>query len=197
MNSPIQCHILIGIPGSGKTTLAQQWCRNDSSLYYISTDRIRAALYGNPVEQGDWGEILSEILKQAQDAVLADRPILYDATNAQQPHRLDILRQLKQQTQRLAPDRPIHFHGWQLTTTLDECHRHNRHRDRTIPAHIIDAMHASLHASPPHLNEGFTSLNVLPVPSGDADRWDFDAIEQIVRPYSSGEVNPDSKLASR
>jgi predicted kinase len=181
-NRPIRYHILIGIPGSGKTTFARQWCDDDPTCCHISTDRIRASLYGDAAEQGDWGEILTEILAQAKDAILADRSILYDATNAQRSHRREIVRQLRQQAQHLALDRPICVHGWQLTTTLDECHRRNRHRDRTIPADIIDAMHASLCEDPPTLDEGFTSLHVLPAPSSDTDRWDLDTMQPIIRP---------------
>lgn len=183
MNSPIhpiQCHILIGIPGSGKTTLAQQWCEHDPNLCHISTDQIRQTLYGHSIEQGTWGEVEREILRQAEQAIAQQRTVLYDATNAKRPHRFAILQHLTQHLQPLYPDRPIYFHGWPLNTPLETCHRRNRHRHRTIPPPILDEMYDALVAFPPDRAEGFLSL--IPPPSQNDDpndpHWDFAAIAQ-------------------
>lgn len=159
---PIHHHLLIGLPGSGKTTLAKRWCAYDPACCHISTDRIRQTLYGSATEQGKWDEILGEILKQTHAAVMRNQTILYDATNTQREHRIDILHQLRQQTHQTAPDRPVYIHGWYLLTPLEECHRRNHLRHRTVPAEIIDRMYASLQAFPPQLSEGFTSLNQPP-----------------------------------
>jgi predicted kinase len=159
---PLHHHLLIGLPGSGKTTLAKRWCAENPACCHVSTDRIRHILYGDASEQGEWDEILGEILKQAHAAVTRNQTILYDATNAQREHRIDILRQLRQQIQQTAPDRPVYIHGWYLLTPLEECHRRNHLRRRTVPAEIIDRMYASLQAFPPQLSEGFTSLNQPP-----------------------------------
>lgn len=178
MNNPIQCHILIGIPGSGKTTFAEQWCNHDPSLCHISTDAIRHRLYGDAIEQGTWAEIEREILIQAEQAINQQQAILYDATNAKRSHRFAILRHLTQHFQSLQPDRPLHFYGWQFKTPLEICHQRNRHRHRTIPPPILDEMHDALSVFPPDRAEGFRSLS--PPPSRNDDptdpHWDFAAI---------------------
>ena len=182
MNSPIQCHILIGIPGSGKTTLAQHWCNHDPRCHHISTDQIRQALYGHAIEQGTWDEIEREILHQAIEAIGAGRTIIYDATNAQRPHRFAILHQLRHHLQPIAGDRPLHFYGWPLDTALEHCHRRNRHRHRTIPAEILDTMHDALVAFPPDRAEGFISLHTPPSLNDDPNtlEWDFAAIDRLI-----------------
>jgi len=183
MNSSIQCHLLIGIPGSGKTTLAQQWCEHDPRRRHISTDQIRQTLYGHEIEQGLWDEIEREILLQVEQAIAAGQAIIYDATNAQRHHRFAILRSLKHYLQTRSDDRPIHFYGWQLNTPLEDCHRRNRHRHRTIPAEILDTMHDALVAFPPDRAEGFVSLNIPPSLNDDPGnpQWDFEAIDRIIQ----------------
>ena len=54
--SPI-CHCLIGLPGSGKSTFARQWVEYDPNCIIISTDTIRAELFGDETIQGDWNLI--------------------------------------------------------------------------------------------------------------------------------------------
>ncbi|TAF55291.1 MAG: hypothetical protein EAZ61_04510 [Oscillatoriales cyanobacterium] len=188
MNNPIQCHILIGIPGSGKTTFAEQWCHHDPRLCHISTDAIRHRLYGDAIEQGVWTDIEREILKQAGQAIAQQQAILYDATNAQRPHRFAILQHLTQHFQALQPDRPIHFYGWQFNTSLEVCHQRNRHRHRTIPPAILDEMYDALTTFPPDRAEGFLVLSNPPSQNGDDlhnPQWDFAAIERQLQPEDS------------
>ena len=55
--STLRCHLLIGPPGSGKTTLAQELApllQGDGELpaLVLSTDAIRAELFGDAAVQG-------------------------------------------------------------------------------------------------------------------------------------------------
>lgn len=73
--------ILIGVPASGKSSLAEQMLRTtnqnsgqaSSSLTYgqtqlISPDRIRASLYGSADMQGDWSEIWAQVQQEFANA---------------------------------------------------------------------------------------------------------------------------------
>ena len=49
----LRCHLLIGPPATGKTTVAALLAPLlDAEL--LSTDRIREELYGDPMIQGNW-----------------------------------------------------------------------------------------------------------------------------------------------
>ena len=51
MSSKIRCHMFIGIPASGKSTLAQKIAPTINAEI-LSTDKIREELYGDETVQG-------------------------------------------------------------------------------------------------------------------------------------------------
>ena len=81
--------ILIGVPASGKSRLAEQMLRasnqtshqNSSSLTFgqskiISPDRIRARLYGSDTIQGDWSEIWAQIQQEFTNAAKSQQSVI-------------------------------------------------------------------------------------------------------------------------
>jgi predicted kinase len=93
MAHSIVCHFLIGLPASGKSTLAQILAQESGGLV-VSTDRIRAQLYGDEAVQGVWQEIETEVFKQVKDAIKQQQSVIYDATNANCLWRTRFLRQV-------------------------------------------------------------------------------------------------------
>jgi len=92
---PLRCHLLIGPPGSGKTTLAHQLApllqrESGEPALVLSTDAIRAELFGDAVVQGPWEEIRAVLLQRLNSAVADGRPVIVDATHARRPWRLGI-----------------------------------------------------------------------------------------------------------
>ena len=60
--SPLRCHLLIGQPASGKTTLAQALAPlltspGEPPAQVLSTDAIRAEVFGDAAVQGPWVDI--------------------------------------------------------------------------------------------------------------------------------------------
>ena len=75
--APLRCHLLIGPPGSGKTTLAGQLApllqgTGGEPGLVLSTDLIRAELFGDAGVQGPWDEIRA-LLQRLREAVAAGR----------------------------------------------------------------------------------------------------------------------------
>ena len=52
----LRCHLLIGPPASGKTTIAALLAPLLNAELF-STDRIREELYGDAMIQGHWSEV--------------------------------------------------------------------------------------------------------------------------------------------
>jgi dephospho-CoA kinase len=50
------CHFLIGVPGSGKSTFSAEFAKL-GNYRIVSTDAIRASLYGDATIQGEWVEV--------------------------------------------------------------------------------------------------------------------------------------------
>jgi predicted kinase len=149
------CYILIGLPGSGKSTLAQQLLSYRPNYRIVSPDRIRKQLYGNPSIQGDWPTIEQHVIAQIQQSLLARTPIIYDATNYNRHHRIDLI-------QKLSALPSAQWIGLYLKTPLDQCKTWNQQRNRQVPEAIIDIMKQSLTAYPPNLKEGFTRIYEIP-----------------------------------
>jgi predicted kinase len=146
---------LIGIPGSGKSTLAARLMLQSSCLL-ISTDQIRAELFGDEAVQGSWRLIWQEVQRrfaeaasqiQAGQANLA----IYDATNARRRYRREAL----------ALARSTGFtsiSGIWLNPSLEVCLRRNQQRLRQVPEEVLQRMHRQLWSCPPRLREGLDLL---------------------------------------
>lgn len=138
--------LLIGIPGSGKTTLAQKIIAK--GFQYINADKIREELYGNAAEQGDKEEVFALFFKRLEEMMAEGGNIIIDNTNLNPKQRKPIL------------DRAVQFeYGdvqlWLLDMPLELCLERNRSRDRIVPEDIVANMHMELNrAGRPKRAEG-------------------------------------------
>jgi predicted kinase len=156
--APLRCHLLIGQPASGKSTLARCLAPLLSTpgappARVLSTDRIRQELFGDAAVQGPWIEIEQRLHQHIQEAVAAGIPVIVDATHARRAWRLAL-------TQGLPLPRPVEWIGWWLTTPLATSLEWNQRRERPVPVPVIQEMAAAL--ADPHLGpclaEGFAAL---------------------------------------
>jgi predicted kinase len=148
--------LLVGVPGSGKSTWAREFVATHRRYLVVSTDAIRAELYGDESIQGDWDQVWQRVLTQWQAAVEAIyrgnlEGVIYDATNARRRHRRHTL----------AAARQIGFTSitlaWfdlPLRVALDR----NRQRSRQVPGAVIATMYRQLQGAPPALGEGVDRL---------------------------------------
>lgn len=133
---PLRCHLLIGPPGSGKTTLAAVLAELVEGRV-LSTDAIRAELYGDAAIQGPWPEVETLFHQRIREAVAEGVPVILDATHGQRPWRLAI-------TQALSLPQPVQWIGWWLTTPLEQCLAWDRTRERQAGAAVIERIHRYL-----------------------------------------------------
>jgi predicted kinase len=122
----------------------------------VSTDAIRAQLFGAESIQGSWLKIWLEVRQQFQDAV--DRVVskeiefaIYDATN--------VVR--KQRRQAIALARKMGFTqvtGLWVDTPLSVCLERNQRRDRQVPEAVILRMSRRLYGAPPSIEEGLDAV---------------------------------------
>jgi predicted kinase len=153
MATPLLCHLLIGPPGSGKTTLARQMQQRLPQSHLVSTDQIRHDLYGDEATQGQWPDIEAVVLQQINHALDQGNPVIYDATNARRVWRMGLLQTLNRAN--------VLWVGWQLTTPLKTCHRWNQSRQRSVEKGVIDAMAEGLKQFPPLPGEGFVAVYAI------------------------------------
>ena len=143
--------LLIGLPCSGKSTLAKQLLTECSQMRLISTDAIRGQLFGSEAIQGAWPLIWQEIERQFQQAINLDQGVIFDATNTQRKNRREVIT--------LARDFGLtHITGIWLRTPIWLCLARNQRRIRQVPEDIIFRMHRQIRDAPPSLEEGIDEL---------------------------------------
>ena len=144
------CYLLVGVPGSGKRTLAKRLARSKSALV-LSTDTIRTLLYGNPEIQGNWKDIEKVLHRLLLKCVSQNKSVIIDATHTLRAHRKTLL----------TLSNKISWSCIHLKTDLNTCHKRNLKRSRTVPKTVIDSMYQNLLKEPPTLSEGFTHIKTI------------------------------------
>ena len=147
--------MLIGLPGSGKSSLVAQAAR-DRRVRAISTDAIRAQLYGDAAIQGHWLQVWAVVEAQWRETAAqiraGDRSLaIYDATNTARKKRRNTIAAMK-----AAGFNQIM--GLFLDIPLALCLDRNDCRSRVVPTDVILAMHRQLVGAPPAATEGFVCL---------------------------------------
>ena len=158
MTPALRCHLLIGQPASGKTTLAKALAPlltapGEPPAQVLSTDAIRAEVFGDAAVQGPWVDIQQRLHQRIQECVAAGIPVIVDATHARRAWRLAI-------TQALPLPAAVEWIGWWLYTDLPTSLEWNARRERAVPVPVIQEMAAAL--ADPHFGpsraEGFAAI---------------------------------------
>jgi len=159
--------IFIGCPSSGKSTLADNLIKQNPNYQIVSTDKARAQLFGDESVQGNWQQIENEIFRQIKEHFNLGHSVIYDATNAKRPWRMELIQKLKQFGE-------SDIIGLHLKTPLEICKQWNQQRDRQVPELVIEDYYQALKQFPPMPAEGFTTVIDIPFKDGNLDLSNLD-----------------------
>ncbi|MCP9771062.1 AAA family ATPase [Synechococcus sp. Tobar12-5m-g] len=155
---PLRCHLLIGPPARGKSTLARHLAALLSRPEapppsYISSRDICSEIFGDRGVFGPWDDIAAVMHQRIQEAVCSGAPVIVEATFTRRSWRLAI-------TQKLELPVPVEWIGWWLRTPGELCQQWNQGRDHRVPEQVIDNHVSSLAQAPfsPSRSEGFAAL---------------------------------------
>jgi len=142
--------LLVGLPGSGKSTWAAR-----KKLPVLSSDELRRILADDPTDQSIHKRVFSVLRLLIKHRLELKRPVTcIDATNLTPKERRPYLA--------LARRHDAIIEAVFFNTPIAECQRRNRLRKRVVPREAIETMARKL--VPPLTREGFSKVTTLPKP---------------------------------
>ncbi|MDJ0698110.1 WYL domain-containing protein [Mastigocoleus sp. MO_188.B34] len=208
-------HFLVGLPASGKSTFAQLIAQAEN-CEIISTDDIRAELYGNATIQGSWHSIETEAINGIVNELTNSKNVIYDATNFKRSFRIDFLQKVTKKVKskkvkvknnkielERAGDRDLTANfdfyciAWYLNTPLETCIAWNQKRVRQVPEAVIKNMYAVLKDFPPLTGEGFAKVRTIDVTSNKmSPEFVIKQINQQVEGLERSIINSQNRNAN-
>lgn len=146
--------VYIGLPGSGKSPHAKQVASfTECHCVVVSSDGIRAELWGNEEDQRNPAKVFELMFKRTVDLLKEDIDVIYDATNLVAKRRKALINQVS----KAVPD--TEFIAAFFACTIEECKARQSQRARKVPDEVIDRMARQFEA--PWYNEGWDKIYVI------------------------------------
>lgn len=152
--------MMVGLPGSGKSTVAKQLAKKmndeESSARWVivSTDDIREMLCGSAEDQSQNDKVFDIAKKNIVEYLNSGLHVIFDATNVVSKKRIyfmqDICRKVK---------KPICTMSLTVCAPIGVCKERNSQRDRKVPEYAIDKMYKSFQT--PQEYEGFDRCSYI------------------------------------
>lgn len=141
--------MMIGIPASGKTSLAEQIAKSEGAEI-VSSDNIRKELYGNENIQGDSNEVFKTVENRIINGLKNNKNMIYDATNINYKRRMSFLQKIiKLKIEKIAI---------MVATPYEQCLIRNSQRERQVPEEVIKRMYFNFYV--PQYFEGWDDIQI-------------------------------------
>ncbi len=140
--------MMIGIPGSGKSTYAEKIARLENAVV-ISSDKLREELFGDVWELRKNTILFAEVYRRALKYLSEGKNVVLDATNISRRKRKHVLNKLK----------PYYKECYFIKTPLNKVLYQNRKRDRNVPEDVIFRIYNKLQE--PDYSEGWDKINII------------------------------------
>lgn len=142
-------YVLVGLPGSGKST----WAKMQEEAIWLSSDAIRAELYGSEEVQDNPSKVFNLMFKRTVEALNSGKDVIYDATNTSRKRRTALIRDIKNKTNGVTCCAVV------FATPIETCIERNNARDRKVPEEVIYKMYKSFNV--PFYSEGFSVILLI------------------------------------
>lgn len=155
MESQVKVIVMIGAPGSGKSTFAKQYWQQNPSFKYLSSDALRAELGTGEDDQSVTPQVFSTLKRRLDHCLRRNESVIVDATSMNAKDRKDYINAAKQFNAKVV----AYAFVCDKKTLLERNQKRGAGGGRNVPEFVIDKMIAKY--QPPTLQEGFDEVNFL------------------------------------
>lgn len=149
MNRP-KLIMLVGVPGTGKTTYATKYMKENPNTIHLSSDSIRKELWGDESIQGDNSQIFSLMHDRAVEALNNGQDVIHDATNMTRKDRSYMIE--------LCP-KFVQIEAHVIWAPIETCIERDAARERTVGKAVIDKMLKKFQA--PYYDEEIDEIKII------------------------------------
>ena len=173
--------ILCGLPGSGKSTYAENYKAVDDAIFegntvIHSSDAIRKELFGDESSQENNARVFELMRKRTIEDLKAGKTVIYDATNVTRKGRRSAIACAH------PTNDTVECHV--VWADPNECIRRDSERKRTVGKEVIDKMLRRWQS--PWLDEGFDKVEI------HLNQQDFDQVKYIASMASNMHIPHDN-----
>lgn len=173
MNRPTLV-LLCGIPGTGKTYYAKKYIEENPNTIHLSSDSIRADLYGDESIQGNPNEVFSIMQQRAIYALNNGQSVVYDSTAMTRKDRAGIIASCPKFAK-------IECHI--IWAPIETCVERDAARERTVGKDVIDRMLKRFQA--PYYDEGIDEIEII-LPDGfDDGEYRLKCMNDMIIPHDN------------
>ena len=178
----IKLILLCGIPGSGKTTYAEKYIEEHPNTTHISSDQIRAELWGNESTQGDNNEVFSLMQSRTIEALNNGLSVVYDCTNITRKDRSYIIA--------LCP-KFVKIECHVVWAPIETCIERDAARERTVGKEVIDRMIKRFQA--PYYDECIDDIKII-MPTNFDSHEQYEYFSAVMKSMKIAHDNPHHTL---
>lgn len=142
--------ILVGLPGSGKTTYANKHLRKKNT-FVLSSDAIRKDVFGDETAQHNNKLVFSILFKRARSKLKQGMNVVIDATN--------ISSQVRKETLQMFADLDLKKIATVVNAPVEICILRDKHRTRNVGEEVITKLAGRFEQ--PSLDEGFDEIEII------------------------------------
>jgi predicted kinase len=147
--------MMVGLPASGKTTLAKQLAKTENAVV-LSSDDLRVEMFGDVSHQEDNNEIFEEMNERTNELLSKGQNVIYDATNLNRKRRKHLINHVIKANKKI-----VYYLNESLETVI---YRNSSRKERIVPNEVIKRMYKTLQI--PVKNEGWDDVIFTGVENG-------------------------------
>ena len=142
--------MLVGLPASGKSTIAKEISIKENAVIHASDD-LREELFKDVNENNKNDQLFKELHRRIKQDLSKGKNVIYDATNISMKKRKAFIEELKD----IDCKKLCLF----VVTPYEKCLEQNQNRERKVPDLVIEKMYKNIQI--PQLYEGWDDIELI------------------------------------